>query len=53
MDVVSNFAARYERNREEELSIEEYLAECRRRLDELGVRWQLVDRRGGGRCGSP
>src|SRR5947209_13603725 len=30
MDVISNFAARYERSREEELSIEEYLAECRR-----------------------
>jgi serine protein kinase len=30
MDVISNFAARFERNREEELSIEEYLAECRR-----------------------
>ncbi len=30
MDVISNFAARFERSREEELSIEEYLAECRR-----------------------
>ncbi|MGI8948535.1 MAG: PrkA family serine protein kinase, partial [Ornithinimicrobium sp.] len=30
MDVISNFAARFERNREEELSIEDYLAECRR-----------------------
>ena len=30
MDVISNFAARYERTREEELSIEEYLAECKR-----------------------
>ena len=30
MDVISNFAARFERNREEELSIEEYLAECKR-----------------------
>src|SRR3982750_2548882 len=30
MDGISNFAARFERSREEELSIEEYLAECRR-----------------------
>ena len=28
MDVISHFAARYERTREEELSLEEYLAEC-------------------------
>ena len=27
MDVISNFAARFERSREEELSIEDYLAE--------------------------
>ena len=27
---ISNFAARYERTREEELSIEDYLAECKR-----------------------
>ena len=30
MDVISSFAARYERTREEELSLEEYLAECKR-----------------------
>ena len=30
MDVISNFAARYERTREEELSLEEYLEICRR-----------------------
>ena len=30
MDVISNFAARFERSREEELSLEEYLAECKR-----------------------
>src|SRR5881296_943131 len=30
MDVISSFAARYERTREEELSIEDYLAECKR-----------------------
>ena len=30
MDVISSFAARYERNREEELSLEDYLAECKR-----------------------
>src|SRR5262249_5192932 len=30
MDVISQFAARYERTREEELSLEEYLAECKR-----------------------
>ncbi len=30
MDVIKHFAARYERTREEELSLEEYLAECRR-----------------------
>ena len=30
MDVISNFAARYERTRVEELSLEEYLAECKR-----------------------
>jgi len=30
MDVISNFAARYERTREEELSLEDYLAECKR-----------------------
>jgi hypothetical protein len=30
MDVISSFAARYERTREEELSLEDYLAECRR-----------------------
>ena len=29
MDVVSKFAARFERSREEEISIEEYLAECK------------------------
>ena len=29
MDVISSFAARYERTREEELSLEEYLAECK------------------------
>ena len=30
MDVISNFAARFERSREEEISIEDYLAECKR-----------------------
>ena len=30
MDVISSFAARYERTREEELTLEEYLAECKR-----------------------
>jgi serine protein kinase len=30
MDVISNFAARYERNREEELTLEEYLQICKR-----------------------
>ena len=30
MDVISSFAARFERTREEELSLEEYLAECKR-----------------------
>src|SRR6188474_2298842 len=30
MDVISNFAARFERSREEELSIEDYLAECKK-----------------------
>ena len=30
MDVVQHFAARFERTREEELSLEEYLAECKR-----------------------
>ncbi len=30
MDVISHFAARYERTREEELSLEDYLAECKR-----------------------
>ena len=30
MDVISQFAARYERTREEELTLEEYLAECKR-----------------------
>jgi serine protein kinase len=30
MDVISHFAARFERTREEELSLEEYLAECKR-----------------------
>src|SRR5512145_864144 len=30
MSVISNFAARYERTREEELSLEDYLAECKR-----------------------
>ena len=30
MDVIGNFVARYARNREEELSIDEYLAECKR-----------------------
>src|ERR1700754_5256823 len=30
MDVISSFAARYERTRVEELSLEEYLAECKR-----------------------
>ena len=30
MDVISNFAARFERSREEEIGVEEYLAECKR-----------------------
>ncbi len=30
MDVISHFAARFERTREEELSLEAYLAECKR-----------------------
>jgi len=30
MDVISHFAARFERTREEELSLEDYLAECKR-----------------------
>ena len=30
MDVISNSAARHARLREEELSIDEYLAECKR-----------------------
>ena len=30
MDVIGNFVARYARNREEEISIDEYLAECKR-----------------------
>ena len=30
MDVISNFAARYERTRDEEISLEDYLAECKR-----------------------
>ena len=30
MDIISSFAARYERTREEELSLEGYLAECKR-----------------------
>ncbi len=30
MDVISHFAARYERTRVEELTLEEYLAECKR-----------------------
>ncbi len=30
MDAIGNFVARYTRNREEELSIDEYLAECKR-----------------------
>jgi serine protein kinase len=30
MDVISSFTARYERTREEELSLEDYLAECKR-----------------------
>ena len=30
MDPISNFAARYARSREEEMSIDEYLAECKR-----------------------
>ncbi len=30
MDAISNFAARYARSREEDMSIDEYLAECKR-----------------------
>lgn len=30
MDAISNFASRYARSREEEMSIDEYLAECKR-----------------------
>ncbi len=30
MDAISNFAARYARSREEEMTIDEYLAECKR-----------------------
>src|SRR3990167_2056216 len=30
MDVITSFAARYERTREEEMSLEDYLAECKR-----------------------
>ena len=35
MDVISNFTARYERSREEELSLEEYLADLQARPDRL------------------
>jgi serine protein kinase len=30
MDVIKHFAARFERTREEEMSLEDYLAECKR-----------------------
>ena len=30
MDVIAKFAQRYERTREEELSLEDYLAECKK-----------------------
>ena len=30
MDVIKSFTARFERTREEELSLEDYLAECKR-----------------------
>jgi serine protein kinase len=30
MDIVSHFAARFDRTREEELSLEDYLAACKR-----------------------
>ncbi len=30
LDVISSFTARYERSREEEMSLEDYLAECKR-----------------------
>ena len=30
MDVISSFTARFERSREEEISLEDYLAECKR-----------------------
>ena len=30
MDVISSFSARFERTREEEMSLEDYLAECKR-----------------------
>ncbi len=30
MDVISHFAARYERSKVEELTLEEYLAECKK-----------------------
>ena len=30
MDAISSFAARFERSREEEMSVEDYLAECKR-----------------------
>ncbi|MDH3209117.1 MAG: PrkA family serine protein kinase, partial [Burkholderiaceae bacterium] len=30
MDIISSFAARYERTREEEISLEDYLTECKR-----------------------
>ena len=36
MDAISNFAARYARTCEEEMSIDEYLAECKR--DPMGLR---------------
>jgi len=53
MDAIGNFVARYARSREEELSIDDYLAECKRSplayatasermLTAIGVLWPTL-----------
>ena len=42
MDVISNFAARYERTREEEYSLEEYLDICKRDTTAIFIIFNLT-----------
>ena len=45
MDVISHFAARYERSKVEELTLEEYLDECKRNPLAYATAAERIDRK--------